>query len=427
MLRANGFPKVAAMGGPRWQPLAPPPMPGPADGAAADAIRAAETALAQQKSLTAQVDLQVVTAVLNAHAAHADGAAALDSLQEEIEASVVTRTDLDTPAGARAFQRYLIDKLRDIRTVVETADLDATSKAALAAALASLYASSAPSELSSAPETDVAARPGPSPETPPSLAVPRPGTDAVTPFPTDPGIPVDLGLDPPPQPEEIGSAPAAVGSSASPPTSVAPSSAAPTPAAMTAPAAGWGGGGLPAATMPSGGSLPMLPATALPDFPTHAIDDPRLRDAEPKADPVTPDTADEKPGGAEAGPGEGPPTDGLTIELPDGQRFTAPSPQLAAVIAAAVAGTPIPDAFSGQGITIPAPGSPVVAPVDPAVLVPGDIGVFGDRYALALGEGKALLDNQIQPIDGFAGRGLIGWQHPPEPVTTSPPGQNEQG
>ena len=61
------------------------------------------------------------------------------------------------------------------------------------------------------------------------------------------------------------------------------------------------------------------------------------------------------------------------------------------------------------------------------MLVPGDVGVFSDRHALALGDGKALLDNQIQPIDGFEGRGLIGWQHPPEPVTTSPSVQTAQG
>ena len=121
----------------------PPPAPNDPEGTAAEAIRTAETALAQQNSVSAQVDLQVVTAVLNAHAGQAEGADALDSLQNEIEAAVATRTDLDTPAGARGFQRYLIDKLRDIRTVVETADLDSTSKASLAAALASLYASSA--------------------------------------------------------------------------------------------------------------------------------------------------------------------------------------------------------------------------------------------------------------------------------------------
>ena len=189
--------------------MAPPPLPIPdsADGAAADAIRAAETALAQQKSLTAQVDLQVVTAVLNAHAAHADGAAALDNLQNEIEAAVVTRTDLDTPAGARAFQRYLIDKLRDIRTVVETADLDATSKASLAAALASLYASSSPSESSPQAEADGISKPAPPPEPTPPQAVPQPRNDAGAPFPTDTGIPVDLGLDPTPMAAEVGSAP----------------------------------------------------------------------------------------------------------------------------------------------------------------------------------------------------------------------------
>jgi hypothetical protein len=75
-------------------------------GTAAEAIRAAEAALVRQNSVTAQVDLQMVTAVLNAHAARAGGAAALEGLQREIEAAVTTRTDLDTPAGARAFQRY---------------------------------------------------------------------------------------------------------------------------------------------------------------------------------------------------------------------------------------------------------------------------------------------------------------------------------
>jgi hypothetical protein len=202
------------------------PVPDPAEGAAADAIRAAETALAHQKSLTAQVDLQVVTAVLNAHAAHADGAAALDALQNEIESAVVTRTDLDTPAGARAFQRYLIDKLRDIRTVVETADLDATSKASLAAALASLYASSPsasalPAEPSAGAETHGTDRPLPPEPTPPQ-AVPQPRNDAGAPFPTDTGIPVDLGLDPTPMAAEVGSAPTDDGSPASTAAPVAP-------------------------------------------------------------------------------------------------------------------------------------------------------------------------------------------------------------
>ncbi len=82
------------------------------EGAAADAIRDAEAALAHQNSATAQVDLQVVAAVLNAHQKNAEGRAALTRLQHDIEAAVTTRSDLDTPAGARDFQRFLIGKLQ---------------------------------------------------------------------------------------------------------------------------------------------------------------------------------------------------------------------------------------------------------------------------------------------------------------------------
>src|ERR1700733_12792191 len=109
------------------------------EGEAADAIRDAEVALAHQNSATAQVDLQVVSAVLNAHERSTTGGEALDKLRDEIEAAVTTRSDLDTPAGARDFQRYLIGKLRDIRAVVASASLDDTSNSALMAAWTSLY------------------------------------------------------------------------------------------------------------------------------------------------------------------------------------------------------------------------------------------------------------------------------------------------
>src|SRR5271163_3326910 len=112
------------------------------EGDAADAIRGAEAALAHQNSTTAQVDLQVVTAVLNAHQQNAEGREALNRLQHDIEAAVTTRSDLDTPAGARDFQRFLIGKLRDIRAVVANASLDDTSKSALMAAWTSLYEAS---------------------------------------------------------------------------------------------------------------------------------------------------------------------------------------------------------------------------------------------------------------------------------------------
>ena len=56
----------------------------------------------------------------------------------------------------------------------------------------------------------------------------------------------------------------------------------------------------------------------------------------------------------------------------------------------------------------------VDAPLTAAEVVRGDVGVFADRHALALGNGKALVDNQIQAIDTMNQTGFLGWSHPPE-------------
>ena len=376
--------------------LQPPPL-SHSDGAAADAIRAAESALAHQTSLTAQVDLQVVTAVLNAHTDHGGAVAVLDRLQDEIEAAVLIRTDLDTPAGAREFQRYLLEKLRDIRTVIDTAGLDATSQATLAAALASLYASTAP-DTPNAPNAPNA------PDTP-SAELPlrsAPADDLPADYLPGDYLPGDYlpGEYPPGDylPGEY------------PPPATAP------PAAMS-PA--WGGA--PATGSSFGGGLPTLPTAASPDFPIERppIDwpvDNALADAEPEPDVV--EAAEADSGQSAPAPPETSNADGLTVRLPDGQNVTAPNAQLAAVITAAVAGTPIPDAFSAQGITIPAPGSAIPVPVEPGRLVPGDIGLFADRHALALGSGQMLLDNVIQPLGTMKDAGFIGWLQPPVQMAT---------
>src|SRR6516165_1122051 len=108
-------------------------------GDAAEAIADAEAALAHQNSASSQLDMQVISAILNAHAKAVEGRDALTKLQKETETAVLTRSDLDTPAGARDFQRFLIGKLKDIRAVVLSASLDDTSKSALMAAWTSLY------------------------------------------------------------------------------------------------------------------------------------------------------------------------------------------------------------------------------------------------------------------------------------------------
>ena len=187
--------------------------------------------------------------------------------------------------------------------------------------------------------------------------------------------------------------------------------------------AGWGGG-TPPAGMPFGGGLPTLPAATVPDLPLGPAPDLVQQDA---GDP--PDRPERAEDTTAAG------DDPATVVLPDGQTVIAPNPRLAAVITAAVAGTPIAEAFDAQGITIPAPGTSVSAPLEPAQLSPGDIGLFTDRHALALGDGKALLDNRIQPVAGLPGLGFLGWQHPPEPDTDipqespapQPPGETVQG
>jgi hypothetical protein len=108
------------------------------------------------------------------------------------------------------------------------------------------------------------------------------------------------------------------------------------------------------------------------------------------------------------------------VTLPDGETVTAASPQLAAAITAAAGGASVADAFHQQGITIPPPGTAVTNPIDPLQVAPGDIGMFTDRHALALGHAKALLDGQIQHIATVSGPSFLGWEHPPAAAATGP-------
>ena len=434
-----------------------PPPPRVGEGAAADAIRDAEAALAHQNTDAAHVDLQVVTAVLNAHAAHDVGLAELIALQRDIEQAVIARTDLDTPAGARQFQRFLIGRMRDIRNVVENSSLDATSKASLAAALATLYSASTPDPQDNAPaeghqseHEPAPPEPGRRPEAPAETASGA-AIPAQRPAPWDPGLygppvpdvldplpPEPFWTDPPPAGPPAGSPPIPV---AVPPAAALPAPVMPPPAPVMPPPAPvmpppamatppWAGGlpgsapfgaglptlGSPPAPAPSlaAAALPELPKSDLPAHARGAAADPETpADSKPAADTESAGTSDDP---------AGPPADGIatTVDLPDGDTVTASSPELAAAITAAVGGAAIPDAFRQQGIVLPAPGTAITAPLDPAGLAPGDIGMFTDRHALALGNGKALLDKQIQPISSVSGPGFIGWQHPPEPEPSQP-------
>jgi hypothetical protein len=357
------------------------------EGDAAEAIRHAEAALAHQNSTTAQVDLQVVAAVLNAHQKAAAGGDVLNALQRDIEQAVATRSDLDTPAGARDFQRYLIGKLRDIQAVVAGASLDDTSNSALMAAWTSLY-NSTQTGTDAADQRAPSGAPAAAPhavQTPPATTESELGPYADE-LPED-----DLGMPP----------------ESSPPASSAP-------AAMPSIPSFGGGGGLPSGTgfgTPAGFPLPdSAPAEG------EEVDDVR---PDTDDDEDTESDHDDPPntGHEHAEPVSGP----TTVTLPNGETLTAASPQLAAAIEAAAGGTPIADAFRQQGMTIPPPGTAVTDPLDPARLAPGDIGMFTDRHALALGESRALMNGQIQHISTVSGPDFLGWEHPPAPANADAP------
>lgn len=375
-------------------------------GEAADAIAHAEAALAQQNSASSQLDMQVVSAILNAHLRAVDGRDALIRLQRETEAAVQTRSDLDTPAGARDFQRFLIGKLRDIREVVLNASLDDTSKSALMAAWTSLYDASkgdpkSPGEQPGAAvgvgDAPVAGAPeDPDAEWDPLLDSLFGGGDGLLPGDV-PGPDPAAGAAMPPAPQQP-SAPAmpTFGGGSLPGLGSVPASM-----------AGWEGpGGLPLSGLRGAdGADPALEELADDDLPDAQDPDPSAQDASNDAGDGTDDGPDSPPEEPAAGP--------TPVTLPDGETITAASPRLAAVIEAAVNGTPIADAFQQQGMTIPAPGTAVSNPIDSLQVSPGDIGMFTDRHALALSPGKALLDGQIQHIGTVSGPSFLGWEHPP--------------
>ena len=383
-------------------PAGPPPGDRPPDhqqGDAADAIRGAEAALAHQNSTTAQVDLQVVTAVLNAHQQNAQGREALNKLQHDVEVAVTTRSDLDTPAGARDFQRFLIGKLRDIRAVVANASLDDTSNSALMAAWTSLYnlSNSAKREPGDAGEPQ---RSTGTPASAPPESVPAAADSALEPY-LD-ALPADM--------------PAQTPSSATPTTPVMPS----------IPAVGGGGfpggGAIPGSAVPGEFSLPGPLQGGNAERTSKDLDDALLKAGDTDDEPAADD--DEQPDRRDAeatAPAPGP----TTVTLPNGETVTAANPQLAAAIKAAASGTPIADAFRQEGITIPPPGTAVTDPVDPSRLTPGDIGMLTDRHALALGESRALLNGQIQHISTVNGPSFLGWEHPPGPVAATAPDRTD--
>lgn len=363
-------------------PAKPPPgAPPEQQGVAAQAMRRAEAALAQQQTVVADFDRQVIAALLSAHKTTTEGRALLDDLETQIDCAARS-WDLTTTAGAREFQRFLISKLDSVIRVVEEANDDNNSKRSLAAAWAALYAAQGgPGESTTTKQDDSSSR-----------------NDAAAQDVSDISTDPYLSAFSPHEPEPAGPG-AASGTSM--------------PASMIPAIPGLG------AMAPSGGSVPAggIPAGLSPASLERALSPARFRDQPLEFDDeqtAAPDTPADEPEEEGSDPVGGPVgADPTTVRLPDGETVTVGTPRIAAVLRAAAGGTPVAEAFRQQGITIPPPGSAISSPVDAARVGPGDIGMFTDRHALALGNSKALLDGQIQQIGNVSGPSFLGWQHPP--------------
>lgn len=98
------------------------------------AMQARQTALAGQHGTAAEADRVLAEVLASAHAAMRDGARRLDAIAEQIDHATSHQASLavDTPMGAREFQRFLLAKQREITAVVEDArELSRAKKAVL--------------------------------------------------------------------------------------------------------------------------------------------------------------------------------------------------------------------------------------------------------------------------------------------------------
>ncbi|WP_052957015.1 DUF4226 domain-containing protein [Mycolicibacter heraklionensis] len=100
-------------------------------GAHADAARAREAALARRLQRSVQADRAFLATVHGAAQAAVLGRKRLDSIEAEIREALAHHRalSLETPAGARQFQRFLTAKTRDIHQVIADTVADSQARA----------------------------------------------------------------------------------------------------------------------------------------------------------------------------------------------------------------------------------------------------------------------------------------------------------
>lgn len=103
-------------------------------GPSVPAIQARQSAMATRHDSVAEADRALMEVLASAHAATRESIRRLDAIADEIERAVPQHRSLalDTPMGAREFQKFLVAKQREITAVVADArELDRAKTAVL--------------------------------------------------------------------------------------------------------------------------------------------------------------------------------------------------------------------------------------------------------------------------------------------------------
>ncbi|GFG83219.1 DUF4226 domain-containing protein [Mycobacterium paragordonae] len=424
-------------------------------GAAAAAAKKLENSLQDRNDKALEADRRLAEALLGAHATTAEGAAALNALQRDVEEVINGKPDLDTPAGKQEFQRYINAKLAKIAEILSTASLDAQSQREAFAALTDA--------IVNRPNLRETETPGGAPAGGSPAPAAAPG--GVQPVAADAGggggdilggggdLGGDLGggdvlgdalgggLGGGANPLLSGLGPALGGLSG------LPGAAAGIPGSLGGGlGSGLGGlGGLGSGTgeglgghgrgrhrksdqdedggdadlSDAFGDSSLLPAgnehhgEASHDTPTSPV-------AGAGAAPVAGAPGAATPAGAAPAPagGAGP----TTITLADGTPVTVDNPQLAAALKDIQSGTNPAEAFRNHQIVLPPTTAPPATPLSPGQLHVGSYATYSNGdIVVAFGPDKAWVDGRMQPIAAAAKPGFLGWQNPPAPTAAAAP------
>jgi Domain of unknown function (DUF4226) len=461
------MPGAPAPRGPGGAPPASPPGPPPADpngqGKAAEAGSSDSAQIAQAIEDLSQLDKQSADAVAAIEAAGEAGRQALRDIAASVDAKITELGPrLNTPHGQQELRDFLKDRLTAAKQVLDEANQKALDKAREIHAIADRYHDIGKPTNGTGPYPDSDA----GPSSGGSGARGRSSPDGST----RPASSTDEAGAPPPGAPQSGAAQAGLppgmgpmmpGMGMMPPMGGMPMPSMPMPSFGGSPMpigdplsalSGLGDGvgpkvldpGVDHGDDPDGGDSKVTHTGADGDSPSGhdpiAAGDKPTGDATQPTDATTPaadhhggvDPAAEVPAAA-TGQGNDMPTD---VTLPDGSTAHAPSPQAATALRAALNGASVSDAYQQAGITLPPAGSPVLDPVPPGHLQPGDVGVWKDHMVMALGDSKVLVSGQVQPQSSMgSGPDFLGWMDPTKPQQPggqpgssssppSPPGQS---